>query len=367
MLRSLLVRCAAVAAALAIPVGVAGAASDDSEPDDSAPASTVPGSSVPADEPAGGQPPPGDIDFQVDMMLGLVPEDEMEAYYLEEGEQRELKIQECMNEAGFEYNPENVEEMYSFDPYAGLSPVEYAEQWGFGMYTMMDPESTMSQDLGQDYVWPNEDIVNSLSAAEQAAWYEVNNRCSNEAWTEDDPYSNPMVQQAIEDFYTDVENDPRVVGAKEAWLACMEEAGHPFASEEDMWETIYDDELQQQFWESEAWKPDSPDYAEWQSMVEQEIGVAVANATCAPPLEEARQEVVADLRPEFVEVWQTIDWSLPPVTYPEDELIFDESGEVIDVGTGSSVPEGPDGTDDTPVAIDLSEPVETSAPPTSGP
>ena len=80
MLRSLLVRCGAVAATLAIPVGVVGAASDDSEPDDSVPASTVPGSSVPADEPAGGQPPPGDIDFQVDMMLGLVPEDEMEAY-----------------------------------------------------------------------------------------------------------------------------------------------------------------------------------------------------------------------------------------------------------------------------------------------
>ena len=95
-------------------------------------------------------------------MLGLVPEEEMEAYYRDEGVQRELRIQACMNEAGFEYNPENVDEMYSFDPYAGLSPIEYAEQWGFGVYAAMDPESSMSQDLGQDYVWPNEDIVNAL-------------------------------------------------------------------------------------------------------------------------------------------------------------------------------------------------------------
>ena len=155
-----------------------------------------------------------------------------------------------------------------------------------------------------------------------------------------------MVQQAIEDFYTDVENDPRVLDAKEVWLACMEEAGHPFASEDDMWETVYDEDLQNKFWESSAWEPDSPDHAEWQSMVELEIGIAVANAGCSPPLQEVRQEVVADLRPAFVEVWQTIDWSLPPVTYPgEGEMIFeDESGELIDVGTASSVPDGPSGT-----------------------
>ncbi len=104
--------------------------------------------------------------------------------------------------------------------------MEYAEQWGFGMYTMMDPESTMSQDLGQDYVWPNEDIVDALSASEQNAWFEVNNRCSNEAWMEDDPYRNPMVQQAIEDFYTDVENDPRVVDAKRG-LAGVHGGGRP--------------------------------------------------------------------------------------------------------------------------------------------
>ena len=150
--------------------------------------------------------------------------------------------------------------------------------------------------------------------------------------------------------------------ANEAWQSCMEEAGHPFASQDDMWETIYDDELQQEFWDTEAWEPDSPNYAKWQSMVEQEIGVAVAHATCGPPVDEIRQAVIADLRPALVDVWQTIDWSLPPVTYP-DELMFEESGEVID-GTISPVDSSPDGTDDAPVAIDLSEPVETSAPPT---
>ena len=141
--------------------------------------------------------------------------------------------------------------------------------------------------------------------------------------------------------------------------------GTPFASQEDMYNTMFDDDLQQQFFDSEAWEPDSPDHAEYLSMVEQEIGVAVANATCAPPLDETREEVIADLRPAFVEVWQTIDWSLPPATYPgEGEMIVGESDEVIVEGAPASTEEAPDGTDDVPVAIDLSEPSETSLPPT---
>jgi hypothetical protein len=65
-------------------------------------------------------------------------------------------------------------------------------------------------------------------------------------------------------------------------------------------------------------------------MVEQEISIAVADANCSPALDEARDEVVSDLRPALVEVWQTIDWSLPPVTFPGDGEMVDVSGEPID-------------------------------------
>jgi hypothetical protein len=299
----------------------------------------------------------------------------MEAFWSAQEEQRQLAVQACMNEAGFEYAPEN-DAMFS-DPNAELSPLEYAEQWGFGMWTSMDPDSPMNA-MGDDYAWPNEDIVMALSESEQNAWYEVNSQCYNDASLEsDDVYRNPMVQQALDDFWSDVENDPQVQDALAGWRDCMEAAGFPFASEDDMYTQVYGEgedqgELQSQFYESEAWDPASPDHAEWQALVDEEIGIAVANATCSPAVQEAREAVTAELRPGLVEVWQTVDWDLPPVTYEgEGDVVFMEGGsEAIGV-----VEEGPDASDaGSPEAIDLSgggdssatEPVDT-VPATSTP
>ena len=67
-------------------------------------------------------------------------------------------------------------------------------------------------------------------------------------------------------------------------------------------------------------------------------------------------------------MWQTIDWSLPPVTYEgEGEMIVGESDEGIVEGAPASTENAPGGTDDAPVAIDLSEPTETSLLDTSVP
>lgn len=393
MIRTLMVHGAVALVALAAPVGVSTV--DDTEPDDtstdvSAPADSSPDESAPVNafpdtapgvsSSTGGNisagPPPGDIDFQVDMMLGLVPQDEMNAYWVEEEEQRQVAVQACMNEAGFEYNPDTSGMAFE-DPLGDSSTLEYAEQWGFGMYTTMDPEtSPYNVDMGEDFVWPNQEIVDALSAAEQNAWYEVNNRCFNESWAQDDPYRNPMVQQALEDFYSDVDNDPRMREAADGWVDCMEEAGHPYTDQDDMYDALLGNDRQQQFYDSEAWEPDSPDYAEWQSMVELEIGVAVANAGCAPALDEIREEVIDDLRPAFVEVWRTIDWSLPPETYPGEGDVLGMPGETI-VGDGSVVGDtvvedtvddsNAEGTETTesPVGLDLSEPADNTIPETT--
>jgi hypothetical protein len=369
-------RATAVAAALAVPVGVAGASGGDSTTPSETVSSATPTASPEDTTGDGGDGTDGgsgslrtaDAEYAVDMLLGLIPQEEMEAYWKAEEEQRQLAIQECMNEAGFEYALD-VQAAF-FDPMAGLTPLEYAEQWGFGMWTMMDPESPMN--AGADYEWPNEDIVNALSTSEQNAWYEVNNRCFTEAFAEgDEVYRNPMVQQALDDFYTDVENDPRVQAALDGWRDCMEAAGYPFASEQAMYDSVYgqgDDEemweLQSQFFESEAWKPESEDHEQWQQLVDEEIGTAVANATCSTPVQEAREEVTAELRPGLVEVWQTIDWSLPPVTFEGegDMFVVGDEGEMLGSlpdETGSSEPDG------APEAIDLS--ATDPAPPTSAP
>ena len=75
----------------------------------------------------------------------------MEAYWREQSELDQLAIQECMNEAGFEYNLEDSDEMF-VDPFADLTPIEFAEQWGFGMYTVMDPDADPYSDGGISFV-----------------------------------------------------------------------------------------------------------------------------------------------------------------------------------------------------------------------
>lgn len=322
-------------------------------------AGAVGGAAVPAlafaapgtTEPDGG--PPVDIEFQIDMILGLVPQEEMAQYWAAQERDRQLAIQACMNESGFEYAPE---EYPNADPMATMTPLEYAEQWGFGVWTTMDPDNNP---FGSDteWVWPNEEIVNALSASEQNAWYEANSRCVDEAVVgEDETWRNPMVQESLADFTADVENDPRVQAAVQGWRDCMAEAGHPFASQDEMYTAVYgsgdeNSELQQRFFESEAWKPESPDHAEWQALVDEEISIAVADATCTVPLLEAREAVATELRPQLVAVWQTIDWDLPPVTFAGEDDVYVAPGDTL---FGDEVGASPSAPGDTAAPIDLS-------------
>lgn len=63
------------------------------------------------------------------------------------------------------------------------------------------------------------------------------------------------------------------------------------------------------------------------------------------------------VRPELVAVWQTIDWSVPPVTFPGSE-IFGPDGEMIE---GDAPDDTSAETDDTEGSgLDLGAPVDTS-------
>ncbi len=363
-----------VAGVTVVPTGVVAASSDDTGSggdtavDSSSPAETTAGSGSdttdPASADAGGPSPEVDMDFQIDMMLGLVPDDEMEAYWADQSEAQERSIQACMRESGFEYNID-TQMMSMIDPRAGMAPLEWAQQYGFGVWTQMDPDNNPYQSM-ETTEWANQEIVEALSESESNAWFEANNRCSTDAYAEDDIYRNPMVQQAIEEFYEEVNNDPRVRDAEEAWRGCMADAGQPFETEQDMYDHVYagwngDEELAEleaRFWESEAWTEDSPDHARWQELVDEEIAIAIADATCTPALQEVREEVQRDMRPELVAVWQTIDWDLPPVTFPGEgeEFVYVDGSRApeAEISTpGDSGPTDSEG-DDGPAPLDLS-------------
>jgi len=340
---------------------------DATEPDDSGP----PSASAPLDTTEGGDESspygsPEDIQFQIDIMTGVVSESEMQEFWDEQSRQHELKIQQCMNDAGFDYAIQVFDQDDFIDPMADMTPLEYAEQYGFGTWTMMDPENNPYNE--QEFDDPNAEFTEGMSEEELNAYYGVMSTCQNDTYQSGDIYRNPMVQQMQEDLTNQVTNDPRIREASEAWVACMEAAGHPYPSIDEMYEEFQSEDMweaQQPFYESEAWLATSPDHAEWQQHVDNEIAVAVANADCEPPFRDANEEVYEDIQAEMAVVWQTIDWDLPPNTY-EWEADMEMSGEMVVEGIGdleSTEPEGTGeltGTTEAETGLDLGDPTETT-------
>lgn len=110
-----------------------------------------------------------------------------EAAMLEEQRNAERAIVECMAEKGFEYQPQDVEQMMSFSgpPSDEFEPgsTEWINKYGFGISTQRFPQS-MVGDLvgmsdegfmgpGEDFVDPNAEYVDGLSDGERDAYFEA--------------------------------------------------------------------------------------------------------------------------------------------------------------------------------------------------
>jgi len=300
-------------------------------------ADATPGSSTPPRE----APDRAAFERQIDMMLGLVPQDEVEAFYEQQNVEYERRIADCMIEAGFEYNPQN-----SGGVAVETGGVEWAQQWGFGMFTSMDPENNPWMSEANEWTDPNGDYLNSLSEAQQNAFWAQQSRCyENTSWDDGSGnlWSNSDFSRVMEDFWTDVQNDPKILAVERGWADCMDEAGHPYPTQEAVWEDWYSEsqnEKQMRFYESEAWLDTSPDHEEWQRLVDEEISLAVAVAECSEPIQATYEEVMQSHRAGLLELYQTIDWNAPPVTYPETEYMDEWNFDGTIVVNGADEPRG---------------------------
>lgn len=306
-----------------------------------------------------------DIDFQIDVVLGLVPDDELEAYYREVADDMQRQVQLCMNDAGFEYRVESVPGVVV--GHSDMSPLEWAQLYGFGVWTAMDPDRNPNTATDNDPS-ANQELVETMNQSEANAWSTAQKRCSQDVADRASPALNPMVEQAPVDFGERVKSDPRVRAAEEAWRECMAAVGQPFQSQQDMSNHVYavwngDEELaelESLFYRSEAWTDDSVDHDRWQELVDEEVAIAVADATCTPALREARQDVERELRPELVAAWQTVDWDLVPSTDPDDWMdegasFTSDAADGRPDGRPESAPDDTTGGDGSaPAPLDLS-------------
>ena len=202
-----------------------------------------------------------------------------EAEYREQEAQIQESIRQCMAEAGFEYQPVLPPEG-SFG-YVGeeFDEEEWVRTQGFGITTWYGNEASMTETtvVGEEWVDPNQEMLEAMSESESQAWYEAlygtEEEQMEDSSTEVDPVTGDEYtvssgfgagcsgkayeaeygdQRGSEDLwmelnpemeamYERVQADPRIVELDQDWSACMAEAGYQYESMSQMQETIFQD------------------------------------------------------------------------------------------------------------------------------
>ncbi len=198
------------------------------------------------------------------------------------------KIVACMAAQGFEYIPENPEDYISFDAASpdgiAYDSREWVEKYGFGVTTQRWPQEALGPDLvgyddeqvGQEYVDPNAEYVESLSEPEREAFYaalygddpgyewdeslsEEENQeavdayyldyeptgCQNEAYNSGDQAKISQFYQEFGDelnsLYEQIQQDPRYVEAQDAVKSCVEDKGLTYLGDDQIYQLWEDD------------------------------------------------------------------------------------------------------------------------------
>lgn len=207
-----------------------------------------------------------------------------EANYRAQEARVQESIRSCMAAAGFEYQPMNPPEGSFGFVDDEWDEEEWVREQGFGITTWYGNEDEFTETTvgGEEWVDPNQEMLDAMSDSERDAWYAALYGTEEEqmegSYTEVDPetgeeytvmeghgagcqgeaYTAEYGEQsqnedlweelspAMDAMYQQVQADPRIVELNEGWSSCMASAGYEFESMEKMHETIYED-LQTRF------------------------------------------------------------------------------------------------------------------------
>lgn len=219
------------------------------------------------------------------LILQHVSRDEMIALY---GENiPESEVEECMNDAGFEYVPEQApEDLVEADARYSMEAEDYAATYGLGI---AGQELQVLPPIEESR---NVDATRSMSNSERDTYSMTLGHCrggfdpERRAWSD-------AINIALEQFRAVLDTDDSVVAALDDWQTCMSTAGFDF---EDPWQ------MRQTFY--------SRMHAESQSesledIFDDELRVAVANVPCEADYEDIRRRVISDRFDEFKTFFET--------------------------------------------------------------
>lgn len=218
---------------------------------------------------------------------------------------------ECMADRGFDYLPVPLPEAASgpFEEAYALPPAEFATRYGYGVTTLTPPTAGPVRD-------PNHELLAELPPDiredyQRALWGDAitggdGDEPGCQQWANAQVYENGPDSAELHDRFKElfdqldalwqrIENDPRLDGADQRWVACMEQAGYPgFSRPHDARQSVFDRMAALRA------QPD-PDPDELAALREFELALAPVDQQCREIyLDGPRREVAYELEGEFV-------------------------------------------------------------------
>ena len=221
-----------------------------------------------------------------------------EVEYVDHIERTQAHIADCMQRAGFEYIPVDVETIQAaqqrmrMDP--GYTRRTFKEKWGLAVTTRFD---NPVRDVG---LGPNLEIWHSLPPRDQEAYARTlwgDEPKSDFVWTfdeEDFSSTGGCTREAVAKVFTPaqikgtytnpkdvlVENDPRIIEAQDRWTECMRDAGYEYEDDQDEIIEEFEERLDELLQGDDPTELTGHRLAELKKLQQEEIEVSLVDLEC---------------------------------------------------------------------------------------
>lgn len=183
---------------------------------------------------------------------------------------------------------------------------DYAAAHGYGITRRLGHET-----LGSSYVDPNLAIRDGLSESQLTAWDQRFYECQQPAW-EKVLFPPQEAEQALLRVFEDeldalqarIETDPRIAAATAEWSACMAAEGYRYSDQREVIGYLrglgapLEARIESQGGLEQI---DASLRADLDSLLAQEIEIALTDYRCSRPLEKVRYEVAVEHQERFLE------------------------------------------------------------------
>lgn len=278
-------------------------------------------------------------------------------------QQREAEnlVAECMAAEGFDYEPEDFGDADFSDPFDDIEEEwgsrAFAEKWGYGIATTFELQQAFDEPVEATEEAAFSDPTEGMSDGERDAYYtalyggddgfdsslteaELEESFENyepsgcQAEAQSQVFGSSLFEDVefgslMEDLYTRIEADPRIVEAEATWASCMAGKGYSFTDRDEgyqsvseqmdeVWSSVSDpfEDLSEEDYENlsedelRALSRQAPDFDTelLAEISEYEIGVAVADYDCGADSLRVYYDVQVELEQQFIdENRETID------------------------------------------------------------